>query len=56
MSSRPPLTDQERAQIRALLRFLIFVLLAIAIASASVGVIITVLNPSVPTLDATASP
>lgn len=56
MSSRPPLSDQERAQIRALMKFLIFVLLAIAVASATVGVIITVLNPSVTTLDVTASP
>lgn len=56
MSSRPPLSDQERAQIRALLKFLIFVLLAIAVASATVGVVITVFNPSVTTLDVTPAP
>jgi uncharacterized protein YpmS len=56
MSSRPPLSDQERAQIRALVKFLFFVLLAIAVASVTVGVIITVLNPNVTTLDVTAAP
>jgi hypothetical protein len=56
MSSRPPLSEQERAQIRALLRFLIIVLLAVAIASASVGVIITVFKPGAPADTATATP
>lgn len=56
MSSRPPLSDQERAQIRALLKLLIIVLLAIALASVAIGVVITVLNPGVTTLDVTAAP
>lgn len=56
MTSRPPLTGQERAQIRALLRFLIIVLLAIAVASAAMGGVITLLNSGVATLDVTIAP
>lgn len=56
MSSRPPLTPEERAQIKALMRFLIVVLLAVAVASVAVGIAITVLQPGVPSLDATPAP
>jgi hypothetical protein len=53
---RPPLTDQERAQIRALVRFLIIVLLAIAVASASVAVFSTIFLSGDDAALATASP
>lgn len=43
---RPPLSDQERAQIRALVRFLFFVLLAIAAASLAMGGVLTLINNS----------
>lgn len=48
MSLRPQLTQEERSQIRALARFLVFVLLAVAVASVTVGVIVNSLNSGQP--------
>lgn len=56
MSSRPPLSQEERSQIRALARFLIFVLLAVAVASVTVGAIVNGLNAGQPQVIETTTP
>ncbi|MBK9122027.1 MAG: hypothetical protein IPM16_02755 [Chloroflexi bacterium] len=54
--ARSPLSSQERQQIRALARFLLFVLIAIALAAVAISVIVSLVNGQPDAIVATSTP